>query len=517
MHATFSTPDQAAQWLRTQVRGTLGSDSRALRAGDGFVATPGAMVDGRNYVTQALAQGVAACLVEAQGVEAFSFLNNSRVAAYAGLKSDAGCIADAFLERPSENLQVLAVTGTNGKTSCAWWLAQALSSLPAPLARPCAVIGTLGAGQPPLPGAPTTPGHTDALVALRSTGMTTPDAVSLQTALKQFVVQGLQACAIEASSIGIEEGRLNGLRIRVAVFTNFTQDHLDYHGSMQAYWEAKRRLFSWSGLHSAVVNIDDEQGAALAVELAADTPELDVWTTSIRSAARLKAVNITHTAAGLRFDVVEAEETCSLQSQVIGHYNVSNLLNVVATLRTLGVDLATAVRTCEQLRPVPGRLDCIGGEGAPLVVVDYAHTPDALAQTLDALRPLAEQRAGQLWCVFGCGGDRDAAKRPLMGAIAAAKADRTIVTSDNPRSEKPASIVAQILAGMAGQADAEVQVDRSAAIHSAIERAAPGDVVLLAGKGHEETQEISGVKTRFSDRAHALQALAQRKVLEVHA
>jgi UDP-N-acetylmuramoyl-L-alanyl-D-glutamate--2,6-diaminopimelate ligase len=219
----------------------------------------------------------------------------------------------------------------------------------------------------------------------------------------------------------------------------------------------------------------------------------------------------------LRFDVQEAKQTCTLQSQVIGHYNVSNLLNVLAALRALGVDLASAVRTCEQLRPVPGRLECLGGEGAPLVVVDYAHTPDALAQTLDALRPLALQREGQLWCVFGCGGDRDAAKRPLMGAIAAAKADHTVVTSDNPRSEKPASIVAQILAGMAGQAQADVQVDRSAAIQSTIGRASARDVVLLAGKGHEETQEIQGVKSRFSDRTHALEALAHRKSPEVPA
>ncbi len=516
MRTALSTPEHAAQWLRTLVPGTLGSDSRSLSAGDGFVATPGAMVDGRHYVARALQQGVAACLVEAQDLDAFG-LDDSRVAAYQGLKADAGAIADAFFDHPSHHLNVLAITGTNGKTSCAWWLAQALSALPAPMTQACAVVGTLGVGQPPLPKAPSAAQHRDALAALRSTGMTTPDAVSLQAALKQYVSQGLRACAIEASSIGIEEGRLNGLRIRLAVFTNFTQDHLDYHGSMQAYWEAKRRLFRWSGLQSAVVNIDDAQGATLAQELANESPELDLWTTSMQGAARLQARNIMHSAGGLRFDLVEEGQTCTLQSQVIGHYNVSNLLNVVATLRALGVGLAVAVQTCEQLRPVPGRLECLGGDDAPLVVVDYAHTPDALAQTLDALRPLAKERAGQLWCVFGCGGDRDAAKRPLMGAIAAAKADHTVVTSDNPRSEKPASIVAQILAGMAGQPQAEVQVDRSSAIQSAIGRAAKGDVVLLAGKGHEETQEINGVKSVFSDRTHALDALAKRKVLEVQA
>jgi len=516
MLTTVSTPEHAAQWLRALVRGTLGSDSRRLGTGDGFIATPGALVDGRNYVSQALQQGVSACLVEAQGLDAFG-LDDSRVAAYDGLKRDAGAIADAFFDHPCDHLNVLAITGTNGKTSCAWWLAQALSALPAPWTQACAVVGTLGVGQPPLPNNPSAESPGGALAALRATGMTTPDAVSLQAALQQFVAQGLQACALEASSIGIEEGRLNGLRIRVAVFTNFTQDHLDYHGSMQAYWEAKRRLFSWSGLQSAVINIDDAHGANLAHELAADASTLDLWTTSIQGVARLQARNVTHTARGLRFDVQEAKQTCTLQSQVIGHYNVSNLLNVLAALRALGVDLASAVRTCEQLRPVPGRLECLGGEGAPLVVVDYAHTPDALAQTLDALRPLALQREGQLWCVFGCGGDRDAAKRPLMGAIAAAKADHTVVTSDNPRSEKPASIVAQILAGMAGQAQADVQVDRRAAIQSTIGRASARDVVLLAGKGHEETQEIQGVKSRFSDRTHALEALAHRKTPEVPA
>jgi UDP-N-acetylmuramoyl-L-alanyl-D-glutamate--2,6-diaminopimelate ligase len=342
--------------------------------------------------------------------------------------------------------------------------------------------------------------------------MTTPDAVSLHAHLQQFIKDGLQACALEASSIGIEEGRINGLRIRVAVFTNFTQDHLDYHGSMQAYWDAKRRLFAWPGLQSAVINIDDLKGAALAGALQVSAPTVDLWTTSCDGAtptrARLSAEHISLTDRGLRFDVVEGEQCVSLQTRVIGAYNVSNLLGVIGSLRALGVDLPAAVAVCETLHAVPGRLDCVGGQETPLVVVDYAHTPDALAQTLDALRPLAMQRTGQLWCVFGCGGDRDAAKRPLMGAIAASKADQIIVTSDNPRSEKPSTIISQILTGVAGQLRAEVQVDRGTAIAHAIARAARTDVILVAGKGHEETQDMGGLKTPFSDRAHALQALA---------
>ncbi len=515
MAAALATPQQAAQWLRAHVTGTLGSDSRSLGAGDGFVATPGAVVDGRQFVPQALRQGVSGCLVEADGLPAFG-LTDGRVAAYTGLKADAGAIADAFFDHPSQKLSVIAVTGTNGKTSTAWWLAQALGALPGALAQPCAVVGTLGVGQPPHATAQSDGAAAHPLAALRATGMTTPDAVSLHAHLQQFVKDGLRACALEASSIGIEEGRINGLNIRVAVFTNFTQDHLDYHGSMQAYWDAKRRLFAWPGLQSAVLNIDDAKGAALADALRQSQPALDLWTTSCSStSARLHAQNMALTPTGLRFDVVEGDQVLALQSQVIGGYNVANLLGVIASLRALGVDLGAAVAACAQLRAVPGRLECVGGLGAPLVVVDYAHTPDALAQTLDALRPLAQQRAGQLWCVFGCGGDRDAAKRPLMGAIAAAKADQIVITSDNPRSEKPAAIVSHILAGLAGQPQPEVQVDRGAAIANAIARAQVADVILVAGKGHEETQDIGGIKTAFSDRAHALQALSAR--LEAHA
>jgi len=520
MALQLTSPEQAAQWLRTHVSGTLGSDSRSLGVGDGFIATPGAVVDGRQFVPQALGQGVAACLVEAQGLQAFG-LDDARVAAYAGLKADAGAIANAFFGHPSQQLSVIAITGTNGKTSTAWWLAQALSSLPGALAQPCAVVGTLGAGQPAPVGAPVDGAAAHPLAALRATGMTTPDAVSLHGYMYQFVNEGLRACALEASSIGIEEGRINDLHIRLAVFTNFTQDHLDYHRSMQAYWDAKRRLFAWPGLQSAVINIDDAKGAALADALRQGQPTLDLWTTSCSSdthaSARLHAHNIALNHTGLRFDVVEGDRVLVLQSQVIGGYNVANLLGVIASLRALGVDLGVAVAACTQLRAVPGRLECVGGLEAPLVVVDYAHTPDALAQTLDALRPMAQQRVGQLWCVFGCGGDRDAAKRPLMGAIAAAKADQIVITSDNPRSEKPAAIVSHILAGLAGHRPPDVQVDRSAAIANTIARAKAADVILVAGKGHEETQEIAGVKTAFSDRAHALQALNARPRLDASA
>jgi UDP-N-acetylmuramoyl-L-alanyl-D-glutamate--2,6-diaminopimelate ligase len=499
----LQTPAQAAHWLRQRVTGTLQSDSRKLAAGDGFIAWPGAAVDARQFVEAALQAG-AACLVEREGLAAWP-LQGERVACYQGLKADTGAIAAEFFGYPSQALKVVAVTGTNGKTSTAWWLAQALSALPGDQALPCGMVGTLGVGRPPAAGAEQASQST-----VMSTGLTTPDPVLLQRTLRQFQDDGLKACAMEASSIGIEEHRLAGTHIDVAVFTNFTQDHMDYHGSMDAYWQSKRRLFVWPGLAHAVINVDDAQGAALADSLA--TSAGDVWTVSCLREARLQATAITYDTRGLRFDVVEGGLAHTLQTRTIGSYNVSNLLGVIGAMRALGVPLASAVQACSALHPVPGRMECLGGVDEPLVAVDYAHTPDALSQTLAALRPLALQRAGQLWCVFGCGGDRDASKRPLMGAIAAQKADHVVVTSDNPRSEKAESIIAHILLGLSPCQSVDVQTDRAQAIAEAITRAAVQDVVLLAGKGHEETQEIAGVKHLFSDRTHAQLALQKRKI-----
>ncbi|MFZ3221418.1 MAG: UDP-N-acetylmuramoyl-L-alanyl-D-glutamate--2,6-diaminopimelate ligase, partial [Rhodoferax sp.] len=431
-------------------------------------------------------------------------LDDDRMGSYAGLKADTGAIAAEFFSHPSRQLAVVAVTGTNGKTSTAWWLAQALSALPAAQALPCGVIGTLGVGRPPA----ADQGAQDAAVI--ATGLTTPDPVLLQRTLRQFADDGLQACAMEASSIGVEERRLDGTQIRVAVFTNLTQDHLDYHGSMEAYWQAKCQLFAWPGLVSAVVNLDDVRGLELAQSLV-DTA-LDVWTVSCQRPARLQARHIAYDAHGLHFDVVEGDDTRVLHTRMIGTYNVSNLLGVLAAMRALGIALDLAVQACEALHPVPGRMECLGEAGEPLVAVDYAHTPDALGHALAALRPLAAQRGGRLWCVFGCGGDRDASKRPLMGAIAAQNADQVVVTSDNPRSEKPEIILAQILLGLPQDHGVEVQVDRALAIADAVARAGAEDVILLAGKGHEDTQEIAGVKHPFSDRSHAEQALRQRRL-----
>ncbi|WP_306555987.1 UDP-N-acetylmuramoyl-L-alanyl-D-glutamate--2,6-diaminopimelate ligase [Acidovorax sp.] len=485
----------AVAWLRERVTGTLQTDSRQIRPGDGFIAWPGAATDGRAHIGDALSRGAVACLVEHEGVEAFA-LQGLPVAALHGLKAATGLIAADWFDQPTQRLDVLAVTGTNGKTSTSWWLAEALNVLSKNelIAQGgCALVGTLGMGTPP---------------ALTSTGMTTPDPVRLQRAFQQFADAGRTACAIEASSIGLAEHRMAGARIRVALFTNFTQDHLDYHPGMAAYWQAKSVLFDWPGLQAAVVNIDDARGAELHATLADRL--LDLWSVSITGPARLAARDISMGEGGLRFTVAEGVHTHVLQTRVIGQYNVSNLLGVLAGLRALGVPLQHALYACAQLSPVPGRMEQIHHPGQPLVAVDYAHTPDALDKALQALRPIAQERGGQLWCVFGCGGDRDAGKRPLMGAVAQHHADRVVVTSDNPRSEDPAAILHQILQGTIAGNTVRAEPDRAAAIALAIAEAAPADVVLIAGKGHEDTQETAGVRLPFSDMAHAQTALQAR-------
>ena len=491
----LASVDAALGWLAQRGARALTTDSRRVGAGDAFIAWPGYGVDGRQFVPQAFAAGASACLVEAQGVDSYSFAGDG-VAALSDLKARTGALASGFMGMPSERLDVIAVTGTNGKTSTTWWVAQALSSL----GRRCGVIGTLGVGEPP---------SADRASAIAFTGMTTPDPVTVQAGFKRFVDAGLSACAIEATSIGIEEHRLAGTKIDVALYTNLTLDHLDYHGSMEAYWQAKAKLFAWPGLRAAVVNIDDAQGAALVPTLRSP---LDVWTYSTSQAARLRAADIRYDDGGLRFTLHEDEARADVHTRLIGDYNVANLLAAIGGLRALGVPLADAARSCATLTPVPGRMDRVpSGADAPQIVVDYSHTPDALEKALNALRPFALQRGGALWCVFGCGGNRDQGKRPLMGALAQRLADEVVATSDNPRNEPPAFILLQIVAGLKGsQARVKVIEDRRAAIAHAVRQADPRDVILIAGKGHEDYQEVMGVKHHFSDSEEAAAALAQR-------
>jgi UDP-N-acetylmuramoyl-L-alanyl-D-glutamate--2,6-diaminopimelate ligase len=491
LSTVLQTPSQAVEWLRH--RGAIGlhADSRRLSAGDAFLAWPGAASDGRRFVPAALAAGARACLVEHQAsAQAGLDLNDQRIATYAGLKADASGIASAFYGHPSAQLQVMAVTGTNGKTSTAWWLAQALTAA----GRSCALVGTLGLGQPG---------------RLQSNGLTTPDPVLLQQHLRQWVEAGHKACAIEASSIGLAESRLEGLSIHTALFTNFTQDHLDYHGTMQAYWQAKARLFDWPGLRAAVINIDDPKGTELAGQLSG-RQGLDVWTVSIDGPARLRAQDLRSADVGIAFEVVEGAQSCTVRVPAVGRYNVSNLLGVMAGLRSLGLSLVQAGRACADLTSVPGRMESLGGVAQPLVVVDYAHTPDALEQVLQALGPVADGRGGRLWLVVGCGGDRDRLKRPLMAAVGERHAQRLVLTSDNPRSELPGAILKDMVAGLQHAQEAVLEEDRARAIALAIGQAADADVVLVAGKGHEDYQEIEGQRKPFSDREVAARALRAR-------
>ena len=493
MSATcLRTPDAAAGWLRARVSGQLHADSRRIGVGDGFIAWPGAATDGRRYVPAALAQGATACLIEQQGSEAFGF-DQPEVAVYPQLKAATGPIAACYYGQPSAALDVVAITGTNGKTSTAWWLAWALQKTELPALSPCGLVGTLGVG---LPG------------ALRSTGMTTPDPVLLQHQLRDFVDAGVRSCVMEASSIGIAERRLDGTAIRVAVFTNFTQDHLDYHGSMAAYWRAKAELFDWPGLQAAVIQTDDPHGQALAEHVRARG--VAVITVARGRAADLRATDVRYSAHGLDWSVCEGDQREHLATHLVGDYNLDNLMCVLGVLRALDVPLSAAVAACADLPPVPGRMERIAQPGAPLAVVDFAHTPDALDKALHALRPLADQRGGRLWCVFGCGGNRDAGKRPLMAAAAEAAADRLLLTSDNPRDEDPLAILVAMRAGLRRPELALVEPDRRHAIDLALRQAAPADVVLIAGKGHEAYQEVRGERHPFADQAVAREVLQAR-------
>ncbi|MCL2635562.1 MAG: UDP-N-acetylmuramoyl-L-alanyl-D-glutamate--2,6-diaminopimelate ligase, partial [Betaproteobacteria bacterium] len=403
------------------------------------------------------------------------------------LRPLAGPLAHALYGHPSETLSLIAVTGTNGKTTITQCLAQAY-------AKPCAVIGTLGAG---FPG------------ALVETGFTTPEATVLMRSLAEFSARDAAACALEASSIGIEEGRLNGARVDVAVFTNFTRDHLDYHGSMEAYAAAKEKLFHWPRLRTAVINLDDPLGP----HLAANTTALRVLGYGIGSGrrdfpAQVRAEQLEEMPGGQRFTLILPNGRGAVDTTLVGRYNIANLLAVAAVLYDAGLAASEVVRRLSGLTPPPGRMERVGGNGEPLVVIDYAHTPDALDNALSALRAVAAARGGRLAVVFGCGGDRDRGKRPQMAEIASRRADRVLVTSDNPRREEPAAIVADIVAGLA---HGEVELDRGAAIRQAVREADARDVVLLAGKGHEAYQEIAGVRHSFSDIEQARCALELRR------
>ena len=464
----------------------VADDSRQVQRGELFLAYPGALADGRNYIADAIARGACAVLWEEGGGFAWNPAWTVANLPAQGLRPLCGPLAHALFGRPSERLSLIAVTGTNGKTTISQWLG---------LAHPhrCAVIGTLGAGFPE---------------AQTPTGLTTPEATTLTRYLARFVDAGAQACALEASSIGIEEGRMDGARVDVAVFTNLTRDHLDYHGAMEDYAAAKEKLFVWPRLRLAVVNLDDPFGRELAARSTA--AKVIGYTQSDAPCDRqgvVSAREVEETAGGLRFRLCTPGGRAQVVTGLLGRYNVSNLLALAAVLIDAGLTPAEVATRLATLPSPPGRLEKLGGRNEPLVVVDYAHTPDALESALGALRGVATARCAELIAVFGCGGDRDRGKRPLMGEIAARLADRVVLTSDNPRSESPQAILDEI---RGAAPHAEVVVDRGEAIRRTILAAHPGDVILLAGKGHEPYQEIAGVRRPFSDLEQARSALAER-------
>ena len=463
----------------------LTADSRAVKLGSIFVAYPGTVQDGRRFIADAIARGAAAVLWEHHGFrwdERWEVPNLG----VENLRARVSEIAGHVYGNPSESLWMAGVTGTNGKTSVSQWIAAASDAL----GRRSAVIGTIGNG----------------LVGERTEGRnTTPDPIVLQRLLADYLRRGARSVAMEVSSHGLDQGRVAGIKYDAAVFTNLTRDHLDYHGTMQAYAEAKFALFAQRGLRQAIVNTDDECGREFARRLAGGP--LDVITFGTGEGARLRARDVRLAESGVRFTVEGDFGAGEVVAGVLGAFNVSNLLAVLGALLAQGIAFGDALRALAKLQPVPGRLERLGGGAAPLVVIDYAHTPDALEKALTALRPTVA--AGhKLVCVFGCGGDRDPGKRPLMGHAAAKLADQVVVTSDNPRGEDPHAIIEQVLAGIP-QGRAEAIEDRQVAIFSAVHHARAGDVVLLAGKGHETYQEIAGVRHPFNDREVAGAALAE--------
>ena len=468
-----------------QVSG-VAEDSRRVQPNDLFIAFPGDFADGRKYIGDAVTRGAAAVIW--QTGDDFRWQPEWRVPNFAvpAARPLCGPLAHAVLGYPSERLSLIALTGTNGKTSISQWLARLHP-------RRCAAIGTLGAG------------FSDALV---ETGYTTPAATMLACHLADFVAQGAHACALEASSIGIEERRLDGARVDVAVFTNLTRDHLDYHGTMENYAAAKEKLFHWPQLRLAVINLDDAFGRELMQRTSAS--RVIGYTQESHGAGYQSVVcaeALEEAPDGLRFNLVTPNGRARVATRLVGRFNVSNLLATAAVLLDAGMAPSEVAACFANLQPSPGRLQALGGGSEPLVVVDYAHTPDALENALLALRGTAAAAGGRLIVVFGCGGDRDRGKRPLMGEVARRLADEVVLTSDNPRREDPEAILAEIATAVP---DAEIIADRAEAIRRVVHRAAPADVVLLAGKGHEPYQEIAGVRRPFSDVSEARTALNTR-------
>lgn len=458
------------------------ADSRHVEKHGLFLAYPGQHGDGREYISDAITKGANTVIWDSLGFDWNPEWTVHNIA-IPDLKFQVGHIASQFYKDPSEQLWCIGVTGTNGKTTVTHWLAQAYRFLQ----HKSAVIGTLGNGT---------------LDDLQPTQNTTPGPVEVQKILANFVLEDVQMVAMEVSSHGLDQGRVNGVAFDVAVFTNMTRDHLDYHLTMEAYQAAKQKLFDWQTLKAAVINADDAFGVALIDRLRQEGKQVLSYG---MQEADVCATAVTMHATGFEIQVRTPQGNGVVQLHALGQFNVYNVLAVLACLLVNEVALPAALQAVSGLVPVAGRMQMFGGGDLPLVVVDYAHTPDALEKALDTLRV---QARGKLSCVFGCGGDRDAGKRSEMGRIAGALADSVIVTNDNPRSENPYAIIAAISEGLTREF--AMETDRAKAIALAVSRANKGDVVLVAGKGHEDYQEIQGIRYPFSDAEWVLNALKKR-------
>ncbi|WP_262964170.1 UDP-N-acetylmuramoyl-L-alanyl-D-glutamate--2,6-diaminopimelate ligase [Methylobacter psychrophilus] len=471
----------------------LALDSREVIKGNVFIALVGASQHGLIHVTQALDKGACAVVFDpaGEGKQLAGQISHVPVIAVDDLGLKLGDIAARYYGQPSKVMAVIGITGTNGKTSCSQFLSQMLND--------CGIIGTLGWGE---------------WGKLGKTLNTTPDALETQRILAELKKDNKKTVAMEVSSHGLEQGRVNGVTFKGAVFTNISRDHLDYHGTMEAYLQAKLKLLNKPGLEFAVINLDD----FYSDRIIAAVPEATVvWGISVKgktlaSCESVSAEAVVHKVDGIEFDVRWREDSQRVKVPLYGDFNIENILTVLAVMLAMGILMAEAVKKLQFIKPVTGRMERFGGDGQPLIFVDYAHTPDALDKVLSSLRKHCEQA---LWVVFGCGGNRDKGKRPQMGHIAEQWADHVIVTDDNPRFENGLDIVNDILAGCRStincvSTQVEVIQNREQAIHSAIARAGEQDCIVIAGKGHESYQDISGVQTAFNDSQVVIDALKMR-------
>lgn len=460
----------------------ISNDSRHVKKNSIFLAYPGIHTDGRKYIAEALKKGAKAIVYEKKN---FTWQQSWDASHYGinDLKKNEGEIAHIFFKKPSKELLTIGITGTNGKTTCAYWISE-IQNL---LGKKTGLIGTLGYGYK----------------KLKPHVYTTPDAIFNHRILKEFKTEKIKSVVMEVSSHALSQGRVNGILFDVAVFTNLSRDHLDYHLNFKNYFDAKKKLFHFPSLKVAVINIDDAYGKKLKLSLVQNKTK--VITYGIKN-GDIRASHIEYSLSSTTFQLITKKETYKVKAPIVGEFNVYNLLAVISGLVGSGLPIQKVIKQVSHISQVPGRMERLGTKLTPQVFIDYAHTPDALKK---ALRTLKDQTEGKLVCVFGCGGDRDKGKRKEMAEAASDLADTNFITSDNPRSESPKKIISEISRSMSGAY--KIEIDRHKAIFKAIEQAKKQDIILIAGKGHETYQEINGVRYPFSDKKYVKKALKKYK------